>query len=89
MIGFFFFTPCLNFLCGSEEHYCFIFGGSLFFFRILNKLTPDKFNKLSRELLNVGIDTKYILKGVILLVRTVEKRVNYPKCKNIIFTTSF
>ena len=36
--------------------------------RILNKLTPDKFDKLCHELLGVGIETKYILKGVILLV---------------------
>ena len=36
--------------------------------RILNKLTPDKFEKLCHELLEVGIETKYILKGVILLV---------------------
>lgn len=38
------------------------------FHRILNKLTPDKFEKLCHELLGVGIETKYILKGVILLV---------------------
>ena len=38
------------------------------FLRILNKLTPDKFEKLCNELLGVGIETKYILKGVILLV---------------------
>ena len=36
--------------------------------RILNKLTPEKFDKLSLELLNVGIDNPVILKGVILLV---------------------
>lgn len=36
--------------------------------RILNKLTPDKFEKLCHELIGVGIETKYILKGVILLV---------------------
>ena len=39
-----------------------------FDYRILNKLTPDKFDKLCNELLGVGIETKYILKGVILLV---------------------
>lgn len=38
--------------------------------RILNKLTPEKFDKLSLELLNVGIDNPVILKGVILLVST-------------------
>jgi len=37
--------------------------------RILNKLTPEKFDKLSLELLNVGIDCQTVLKGIILLVR--------------------
>ena len=36
--------------------------------RILNKVTPEKFDKLSLELLNVGIDNPVILKGIILLV---------------------
>ena len=40
-------------------------------FRILNKLSPEKFDKLSLELLNVGIETQVILKGVILLVSLV------------------
>lgn len=35
---------------------------------ILNKLTPEKFDKLCLELLNVGVESKLILKGVILLV---------------------
>lgn len=35
---------------------------------ILNKLTPEKFDKLCLELLNVGVDSKLVLKGVILLV---------------------
>ena len=34
----------------------------------LNKLTPEKFDKLCLELLNVGVESKLILKGVILLV---------------------
>lgn len=38
------------------------------YFRILNKLTPEKFDKLSLELLNVGIETNTILHGIILLV---------------------
>jgi translation initiation factor 4G len=42
----------------------------VFVCRILNKLTPEKFDKLSLELLNVGIDSPVVLKGVILLVRT-------------------
>ena len=40
----------------------------IWFFRILNKLTPEKFDKLSLELLNVGISDSDILKGIILLV---------------------
>jgi len=44
---------------------------------ILNKLTPEKFDKLSLELLNVGIDSKVILKGVILLI--FEKALDEPK----------
>ncbi|ESO83290.1 hypothetical protein LOTGIDRAFT_133686 [Lottia gigantea] len=35
---------------------------------ILNKLSPEKFDKLSLELLNVGIDSQVILKGIILLI---------------------
>lgn len=46
-------------------------------FSVLNKLTPDKFDKLLHELLNVGIETKYILKGLILLV--FEKAIDEPK----------
>lgn len=46
-------------------------------FSVLNKLTPDKFDKLFYELLNVGIETKYILKGLILLV--FEKAIDEPK----------
>lgn len=40
----------------------------ILFFRILNKLSPEKFDKLSLELLNVGIESQVILKGIILLV---------------------
>ena len=39
-----------------------------FYSSILNKLTPEKFDKLSLELLNVGIANQIILKGIILLV---------------------
>ena len=49
---------------------------------ILNKLTPEKFDKLCLELLNVGVDSKLILKGVILLVSlcsTVIVQV-WPTC---------
>lgn len=41
----------------------------VFFSSILNKLTPEKFDKLCLELLNVGVDSKLVLKGIILLVR--------------------
>ncbi|KAL8614445.1 hypothetical protein ACOMHN_007781 [Nucella lapillus] len=44
---------------------------------ILNKLTPEKFDKLSLELLNVGIDNPPVLKGIILLV--FEKALEEPK----------
>ncbi|KAI8489500.1 Eukaryotic translation initiation factor 4 gamma 2 [Branchiostoma belcheri] len=44
---------------------------------ILNKLTPDRFDKLFLELLNVGIENKLILKGIILLV--FEKAIDEPK----------
>lgn len=35
---------------------------------ILNKLAPEKFIKLSDELLNIGLDSALVLKGVIILV---------------------
>lgn len=47
------------------------------FSSILNKLTPEKFDKLSLELLNVGIDSQVILKGIILLVRTTNSSISY------------
>lgn len=40
---------------------------------ILNKLTPEKFAKLSNDLLNVELNSHVILKGVIFLVRTISK----------------
>lgn len=40
----------------------------LLFISILNKLTPEKFDKLCLELLNVGVDSKLVLKGIVLLV---------------------
>ncbi|KAM8877461.1 eukaryotic translation initiation factor 4 gamma 2a isoform 2-T2 [Synchiropus picturatus] len=44
---------------------------------ILNKLTPEKFDKLCLELLNVGVDSKIVLKGTILLI--VDKALEEPK----------
>uniref|UniRef100_A0A3Q2P1I2 Eukaryotic translation initiation factor 4 gamma 2 n=1 Tax=Fundulus heteroclitus TaxID=8078 RepID=A0A3Q2P1I2_FUNHE len=44
---------------------------------ILNKLTPEKFDKLCLELLNVGLDSKVVLKGVVLLI--VDKALEEPK----------
>ncbi|KAK5935305.1 hypothetical protein CgunFtcFv8_020680 [Champsocephalus gunnari] len=44
---------------------------------ILNKLTPEKFDKLCLELLNVGVESKLILKGTILLI--VDKALEEPK----------
>lgn len=40
---------------------------------ILNKLTPEKFDKLCLELLNVGVESKLVLKGTILLVSITMK----------------
>uniref|UniRef100_A0A0L8G7E7 MI domain-containing protein n=1 Tax=Octopus bimaculoides TaxID=37653 RepID=A0A0L8G7E7_OCTBM len=48
---------------------------------ILNKLTPEKFDKLSLELLNVGIDSQLILKGIILLI--FEKALDEPKYSSL------
>ncbi|XP_059161943.1 eukaryotic translation initiation factor 4 gamma 2-like [Physella acuta] len=48
---------------------------------ILNKLTPEKFDKLSLELLNVGIETQVILKGIILLI--FEKALEEPKYSSL------
>lgn len=44
---------------------------------ILNKLTPEKFHKLRKELLQVGLDSTHILKGVILLI--FDKALDEPK----------
>lgn len=44
---------------------------------ILNKLTPEKFAKLSNDLLNVELNTDVILKGVIFLI--FEKALDEPK----------
>uniref|UniRef100_A0A8C0YM18 Eukaryotic translation initiation factor 4 gamma 2 n=1 Tax=Cyprinus carpio carpio TaxID=630221 RepID=A0A8C0YM18_CYPCA len=48
---------------------------------ILNKLTPEKFDKLCLELLNVGVDNKLVLKGVILLI--VDKALEEPKYSSL------
>lgn len=45
---------------------------------ILNKLTPEKFEKLSDDLLySIGLDSPTVLKGVILLI--FEKALDEPK----------
>ncbi|KAM9301541.1 eukaryotic translation initiation factor 4 gamma 2 isoform 2-T2 [Gastrophryne carolinensis] len=48
---------------------------------ILNKLAPEKFDKLCLELLNVGVDSKLILKGIILLI--VDKALEEPKYSSL------
>ena len=56
---------------------------------ILNKLTPEKFDKLSLELLNVGIANQVILKGIILLVcyqLVRENFVSYLSIGALLFT---
>uniref|UniRef100_A0A3P9N5N4 Eukaryotic translation initiation factor 4 gamma 2 n=1 Tax=Poecilia reticulata TaxID=8081 RepID=A0A3P9N5N4_POERE len=50
-------------------------------FSILNKLTPEKFDKLCLELLNVGVDSKLVLKGIILLI--VDKALEEPKYSSL------
>lgn len=44
---------------------------------ILNKLTPEKFQKLSDDLLRIDLSTSNILKGVIFLI--FEKALDEPK----------
>lgn len=44
---------------------------------ILNKLTPEKFQKLSDDLLGLQLDSDKVLKGVILLI--FEKALDEPK----------
>lgn len=44
---------------------------------ILNKLTPEKFHKLSDDLLGLELDSDKVLKGVILLI--FEKALDEPK----------
>ncbi|XP_058788831.1 LOW QUALITY PROTEIN: eukaryotic translation initiation factor 4 gamma 2 [Phymastichus coffea] len=44
---------------------------------ILNKLTPEKFAKLSNDLLNLELNSDVILKGVIFLI--FEKALDEPK----------
>lgn len=44
---------------------------------ILNKLTPEKFQKLSDDLLRIELSSSIILKGVILLI--FEKALDEPK----------
>lgn len=44
---------------------------------ILNKLTPEKFQKLSDDLLGLELDSDKVLRGVILLI--FEKALDEPK----------
>ncbi|XP_065582047.1 eukaryotic translation initiation factor 4 gamma 2-like isoform X1 [Artemia franciscana] len=44
---------------------------------ILNKLTPERFEKLSEDLLSLGLNSEVILKGVILLI--FDKALDEPK----------
>lgn len=45
--------------------------------RILNKLTPEKFDKLVDGLISLGLNSPSLLKGVILLI--FEKALEEPK----------
>uniref|UniRef100_A0A671XIX1 Eukaryotic translation initiation factor 4 gamma 2 n=1 Tax=Sparus aurata TaxID=8175 RepID=A0A671XIX1_SPAAU len=53
-----------------------LFNSIHFYFSYTN-LTPEKFDKLCLELLNVGIESKLVLKGIILLI--VDKALEEPK----------
>ena len=44
---------------------------------ILNKITPEKFEKLTVDILNVGLDSTIVLKGVILLVSDSKATVSF------------
>lgn len=44
---------------------------------LLNKLTPETFDKLSNELLNVGLNARAVLGGLILLI--FQKALDEPK----------
>lgn len=48
---------------------------------ILNKLTPEKFDRLLFDLLNLGVNSKPILKGIILLI--FEKALEEPKYSSL------
>ena len=52
---------------------------------ILNKLTPEKFEKLINDVLNVGLDSSTILKGVIVLVSTIFSIIRIFRQINIFF----
>ena len=45
--------------------------------RLLNKLTPEKFEKLSVEFCNLSIRSPKALKGIIVLVSYGESQINY------------
>ena len=62
------FLVCVGLVAKKKNYFCKGLALQVVFCRILNKLTPEKFDKLSLELLNVGIDSPVVLKGVILLV---------------------
>ena len=47
---------------------------------ILNKITPEKFEKLTVDILNVGLDSTIVLKGVILLVSDSKLNQQSPFC---------
>lgn len=53
---------------------------------ILNKLTPEKFAKLSNDLLNVELNSHVILKGVIFLVRMTHVSQNGAQIDDDIVT---
>lgn len=55
---------------------------------ILNKLTPEKFAKLSNDLLNVELNSDVILRGVIFLVSSKYPGVLQSREHSSIVTSS-
>ena len=41
---------------------------NVFLFSILNKITPEKFDKLCHEIIHLGLNSKVLLKAVAVLV---------------------
>src|SRR5437899_3367128 len=56
------------FVARTVTNIFFLNAISFSFHRILNKITPEKFDKLSESLIGLGLNSQALLKGVILLI---------------------